>query len=355
MSTSAPQPAADNRTLVETHKELATASTGLIGNLEVLRRLSGKQFQSYTTALVATVAVGCFLLVLNVLIFAGIYHQREKRARDNKTKEELQDSDTSKNSSMLKLNTVGIMSAAGDGQHYGSSGSGMGKTTVVFGEYSCYDEKTLHPKDEKLLVDMPPQTAQMIDTNNWACSTSTLDLLKTKHHHTPVDITSIAAVTIPSITQQSELHLHNLNSMEMNTFNTLSPPTVHTDTTIALQGKRGSFGGGGSTSGAIQQQQHLNQFDYSVQSSDQMSFKEIEDAVKASTSEVADIVRVINMDAICGGVMDIDDDIPEPPPPPKSFQNNQQQQHGGILRQAGSNSISSSSGKKRVHIQEISV
>lgn len=105
----------DNRTgvtRVETQKDLATASTGIIGNLELLRRLSGKQFQSYTTALIATVAVGCFLLILNVLIFAGIYHQREKRARDAKTKEELQESDTSKNSSMLKLNA--LMGASGE-------------------------------------------------------------------------------------------------------------------------------------------------------------------------------------------------------------------------------------------------
>ncbi|TMW44772.1 hypothetical protein DOY81_010149, partial [Sarcophaga bullata] len=116
-------PTADNRSLVldSREKEMATASTGLIGNLEVLRRLSGKQFQSYTTALVATVAVGCFLLILNILIFAGIYHQREKRARDAKTKEELQDNDTSKNSSMLKLNALGSET----GSFTGSGGAGV--------------------------------------------------------------------------------------------------------------------------------------------------------------------------------------------------------------------------------------
>lgn len=32
----------------------------------------------YSTALVVTIAVGCTLLVLNVIIFAGIYYQKEK-------------------------------------------------------------------------------------------------------------------------------------------------------------------------------------------------------------------------------------------------------------------------------------
>ncbi|XP_037960126.1 uncharacterized protein LOC119689376 [Teleopsis dalmanni] len=318
MSEPTTQSPTDNRSLVETQKDLATASTGIIGNLEVLRRLSGKQFQSYTTALIATVAVGCFLLILNVLIFAGIYHQREKRARDAKTKEELQDNDNSKNSSILKLNAAGI--AIGDSESFSS-----GKTTVVFGEYNCYDEKTKQSKDEKLIVDLPPQSAHLLDANNWACSTSTLDLLKTKHHNT-VDVSGFTITT-----EQTDLHLHPINNMEMVTYNAI-PITTVIDTT-SLQNKRGSF---------VDTSNHLSQFDYAVQSSDQLSFKEIENAVKAASEDM---------------VHDMDDDIPEPPPPPKSFQNIQlqQQQQAGILRQSGSSSISTTGSKKRVHIQEISV
>ncbi|KAH8410163.1 hypothetical protein KR009_007256 [Drosophila setifemur] len=319
----------ENRTgpvRVETQKDLATASTGIIGNLELLRRLGGKQFQSYTTALIATVAVGCFLLILNVLIFAGIYHQREKRARDAKTKEELQDSDTSKNSSMLKLNALisggggGSGAGAGDiADAYTLSGSvvdSKGAVGVVFGEYSCYDEKSKHLREEKMLVELPPpstsgQTSLMMDS--WgACSTSTLDLLKTK----PGD------------------------PIEMVTYSAL--PTV-IESTSALSSKRGSF-----VDTSTLQFNSPQPFDYAVQSSDQMSFKAIEEAVKAAAVNASDITR--------------DDDIPEPPPPPRSFlaaQQHQQQQIG-ILRQAGAAGSSTagsggSSSKKRVHIQEISV
>lgn len=35
-------------------------------------------FNSYTAALGVTVGVGCLLLVLNMLIFAGIYYQRDR-------------------------------------------------------------------------------------------------------------------------------------------------------------------------------------------------------------------------------------------------------------------------------------
>lgn len=359
-------PPTDNRSFTENReKEMATASTGLIGNLEVLRRLSGKQFQSYTTALVATVAVGCFLLILNILIFAGIYHQREKRARDAKTKEELQDNDTSKNSSILKLNALGSETGSFNG-----SGAGVsGKTTVVFGEYSCYDEKSVQTKDEKLMVDLPP--SQMMDSS-WAaaCSTSTLDLLKTKHHLPLEPSYPMTSNIVPITTEQPNEHLIAVSAMEMATYNPLPAmvsgsaglildPTIATSS--GLQSKRGSFVG---SSG------QLNQYDFaSVQSSDQMSFKDIENAVKVSMTRDDDITQ--------------DDDIPEPPPPPKSFQNMQQlqQQHqqqqqqqtqqtgaptnaasgatasgGGILRQAGTTSATQTGGgKKRVHIQEISV
>lgn len=322
----------DNRTHTqqqqETHKDLATASTGIIGNLELLRRLSGKQFQSYTTALIATVAVGCFLLILNVLIFAGIYHQREKRARDAKTKEELQEGDNSKNSSMLKLNAAGPSDVSSDA--YTLSGAVMdSKSGVLFGEYSCYDEKSMKTKqlkEEQLLVELPPppppsgaQTTLLMD-GGWqeaSCSTSTLDLLKTQR---------------PS------------SGIEMVSYNVL-PPLATVMEASGAGSKRGSFVDSASSMGGPMQ------FDYAVQSSDQMSFKAIEEAVKAGVGGVVDseIMR--------------DDDIPEPPPPPRSFlaaQQQQQQQQQGILRQAGASgsgggASGSASGKKRVHIQEISV
>lgn len=39
-------------------------------------------FAAYSTALSVTIAVGCSLLLLNILIFVGVYYQRDK-ARDH--------------------------------------------------------------------------------------------------------------------------------------------------------------------------------------------------------------------------------------------------------------------------------
>ncbi|KAJ8935563.1 hypothetical protein NQ314_012729 [Rhamnusium bicolor] len=51
---------------------------------ELLQRLATRHYYSYTAALGVTVGVGCLLLVLNMLIFAGIYYQRERdRRRQN--------------------------------------------------------------------------------------------------------------------------------------------------------------------------------------------------------------------------------------------------------------------------------
>ncbi|KAG5870537.1 hypothetical protein JTB14_011947 [Gonioctena quinquepunctata] len=54
----------------------------------LLRKLASSHFQSYTTALTVTIGVGCFLLLLNILIFAGIYHQRDRGKSKQKQKEE---------------------------------------------------------------------------------------------------------------------------------------------------------------------------------------------------------------------------------------------------------------------------
>ncbi|KOX75170.1 Neuroligin-3 [Melipona quadrifasciata] len=50
------------------------------GPNNLLRKLASSHYQSYTTALTVTIAVGVFLLLLNILIFAGIYHQRDRNA-----------------------------------------------------------------------------------------------------------------------------------------------------------------------------------------------------------------------------------------------------------------------------------
>lgn len=58
-------------------------------NNNLLKKLASSHYQSYTTALTVTIAVGCFLLLLNILIFAGIYHQRDRGNKKKKKQKEL--------------------------------------------------------------------------------------------------------------------------------------------------------------------------------------------------------------------------------------------------------------------------
>jgi neuroligin len=43
-----------------------------------------EQYGAYSTALSVTIAIGCSLLILNVLIFAGVYYQRDKQRMELK-------------------------------------------------------------------------------------------------------------------------------------------------------------------------------------------------------------------------------------------------------------------------------
>lgn len=108
-----------------------------------LRRLTSNHIQSYATALTVTIAVGCFLLLLNVFIFAAIYYQREKRATYTKKKEELTEAENM-NSSSPSI----------DRYHKGSRKPSLQSVSgAAFGEYSCYEEK-LHCKGKQALVDL---------------------------------------------------------------------------------------------------------------------------------------------------------------------------------------------------------
>lgn len=114
-------------------------------NNSLFRRFTSNQYQSYATALTVTIAVGCFLLLLNVFIFAAIYYQREKRATYTKKKEELTEAENHHSSSTTSL------------EHYQQKGSRKSSLQSVsgaaFGEYSCYDEK-LRSKEKRVLADL---------------------------------------------------------------------------------------------------------------------------------------------------------------------------------------------------------
>ncbi|KAK9879502.1 hypothetical protein WA026_006569 [Henosepilachna vigintioctopunctata] len=67
---------------------LVVPSISKTNHNNLLRKLASNQYQSYTTALTVTIAVGCFLLLLNILIFAGIYHQRDRGKKEKRKQEE---------------------------------------------------------------------------------------------------------------------------------------------------------------------------------------------------------------------------------------------------------------------------
>lgn len=64
---------------VKIDTEIVTQSEKALNmNYQNLTGMTEDDEEVYSTALVVTIAVGCTLLVLNVIIFAGIYYQKEK-------------------------------------------------------------------------------------------------------------------------------------------------------------------------------------------------------------------------------------------------------------------------------------
>lgn len=61
-------------TIVPNNRDLQTANT----TDNTLANLEAAGYAAYSTALSVTIAIGCSLLILNVLIFAGVYYQRDK-------------------------------------------------------------------------------------------------------------------------------------------------------------------------------------------------------------------------------------------------------------------------------------
>ncbi|CAH0404740.1 unnamed protein product [Chilo suppressalis] len=166
----------------------------------LLRRLASSHYQSYTAALTVTIAVGCFLLLLNVLIFAGIYHQRGSRPR--RSKDDLGDAESSSSSDNYD-GKLDYEVRAFDGKGFGfecksahvprGSGSKFDLRTLsdcgepTFGEYSCYDEK--HRAARSSLPDVSVGSA--IDAGSVVCiDTQKPDIQKVEGRQDSVGRTS---------------------------------------------------------------------------------------------------------------------------------------------------------------------
>lgn len=92
-------------------------------NYHELTNLDLSNFASYNTALTITITIGCSLLVLNILIFAGVYYQKDRNTSGNcrkkdrsKRKNSLSNSnssncylDSSTNKNILNMDTSSII------------------------------------------------------------------------------------------------------------------------------------------------------------------------------------------------------------------------------------------------------
>lgn len=208
-----------------------------------LRHLTNSQFHSYSAALAITIGVGCFLLLLNILIFAGIYYQRVKRTLDAKKKEEFVES-----SDIMLPNFIDHCMEKNGG---GGSGGGVGMSVSLNGEksalniapytsnmdydeYNRYVEKAMmakashgggcvnapienhkcksfgkEPHVEFLPIRTPEKSAHNISMNN--------SVIHPKHHFTTSTATSTTAY--PSPLQRSSLsEPESSNSSEMVTY-----------------------------------------------------------------------------------------------------------------------------------------
>lgn len=81
--------------------------------------LEAAGYAAYSTALSVTIAIGCSLLILNVLIFAGVYYQRDKTRLEVKA---LQQQQQSRHNPGANFDSIGKHHAGH--YHVGHSGSG---------------------------------------------------------------------------------------------------------------------------------------------------------------------------------------------------------------------------------------
>lgn len=266
-----------------------------VNNNSLLRRLTSTHYQSYATALTVTIAVGCFLLLLNVFIFAAIYYQREKRATYTKKKEELTEAENLNSSSSPSLERY---------QQKGSRKSSLQSVSGAgFGEYSCYDEK-LRCKEKRALVDL-----------------CTVELPMQEFKYSPPCGSTTGSIR-RSITPENYNNKHSMmdHHSSQDAFTSMLPPSYAPQI-------NGSNNLVTYRSIIIPKAELCNQ---ATQADSPPNVHDASTAVEENDQELSS------------------DDVPEAPPPPRSsFQS-------GILRQ-GSGPATPGTTKKRVQIQEISV
>ncbi|XP_053679732.1 neuroligin-1-like [Anopheles nili] len=169
---------------------------------ELIEKLANRHYYSYTAALGVTVGVGCLLLLLNMLIFAGIYYQRDRTKRKSQTS---QSSGTS----------------GGSGITSGTSASLSGSNgTPDESEIPLTSIPTPSPTKSRRSIEPPPSYATLPKRTGSANGTGSGH----QHHH------------------QHQLHQQKETRLG-------SPPSMaHSRSGASTLGRTGSFYDGGSHS-----------------------------------------------------------------------------------------------------------
>lgn len=154
-----------------THSENKLDNNKSYNNFDnFLRHLTNSQFQSYSAALAVTIGVGCFLLLLNILIFIGIYYQRVKRTLDAKRKEEFVDSEIRIPSFLNRcLDKNGEKSSINMAQY---------QSNEPYADYDHYIDKMIHNESHLLATMCNAETSM-----DYKCkSNGNMDLLRSTNH-----------------------------------------------------------------------------------------------------------------------------------------------------------------------------
>lgn len=190
-----------------------------------LASLEAAGYAAYSTALSVTIAIGCSLLILNVLIFAGVYYQRDKTRLDVKNM-----------------------------QHY----SGKGGFDPLSGKHAHYHMD--HSQNASVIVDVETQTQKSGKSKkNSNISQSTEPVFTDVNFKGPhlcgnstLQINSGALIkappSSPSVMMGNSLTLPHKNRATQKSMNP-NPSMHHTMSSVATLPKNSSM--------HYQQQQHL--------------------------------------------------------------------------------------------------
>lgn len=313
-----------------------------------LRHLTNSQFHSYSAALAITIGVGCFLLLLNILIFAGIYYQRVKRTLDAKKKEEYAES-----SDIMLPNFIdrcvekNSNGSGGGGGGLSVSLSSVGEKSALniapytsnmdYDEYNRYVEKAMLAKSSGGCMTAPIE--------NHKCKSSHVEFVSIRTPEKSVHISTGNSIVHPKhhfTTYPSSLQHHSSllseepessNSSEMVTYQCLQsgsnkplPPPPLTE-------------------------QHRNQ-------STQSDFHAMHDVGTTVMESDVDDRRQPTIGVATGSTTATAEKSSSTPSSLRSSISNYQgniTSSGGILRQQQFGPTTPSTSKKRVQIQEISV